>query len=152
MAMLILIVARNHRRDFGPVYDRLELPRVFAVLHLHDAGRCCWEIVPACEAVCGVGSDGDARFGTTVIIVLLIFVISIIAGVIGAALHAIPFIGPIVGQVLQMIVVAFSTLVIVGEYLKLKGPATTLAGTSGGSTTYTPPPPPPPPSAPGPTV
>jgi hypothetical protein len=83
-------------------------------------------------------------FGTTVVIVLLIFVIGIIAGIIGAAMHFIPFIGPVIGQVLQQIVVAFSTLVIVGEYLKLKAPATSVAGASSGSTTYTPPPPPPP--------
>lgn len=94
-------------------------------------------------------------FGTTIVIVLLIFVIGLIAGFIGAALHFIPYIGPIIGQVLQMIVVAYSTLVIVGEYLKLRGPSTLAAGTGGmggTTTTYTPPPPPPPPSSPGPTV
>ncbi len=62
-----------------------------------------------------------ARFVPTLILGILIFVMSVIAGIIGAALHFVPFLGPIVGQILVQIVVAYSTLVVVGEYLNLRG-------------------------------
>ncbi|HZO93532.1 MAG TPA: hypothetical protein VFB22_07160 [Candidatus Baltobacteraceae bacterium] len=62
-----------------------------------------------------------ARFVPTLVLGILIFVMSIIAGIIGAALHFIPFLGPIVGQILMQIVVAYATLVVVGEYLNLRG-------------------------------
>ncbi len=61
-----------------------------------------------------------ARFVPTLILGILIFIMSFIAGLIGAALHFIPFLGPIVGQVLVQIVVAYTTLVVVGEYLNLR--------------------------------
>lgn len=61
------------------------------------------------------------RFGPTIITVLLIAVITVCASVLAGALSFAPFIGPILAQVIQQIVVAYFTLVIVGEYLAFRG-------------------------------
>ncbi len=62
------------------------------------------------------------RFWTTVIVVVLIGVIAIIAGFVIAALRFAPFVGPIVGAVIDQFAIAYFTLVVVGEYLNLRGP------------------------------
>ena len=46
--------------------------------------------------------------------------ISLVGGIIAAVLHFIPYLGPIVGGIITQIVVAFATLVVVGEYLNLR--------------------------------
>ncbi len=61
---------------------------------------------------------------TTLIVVLLIGVIAVVAGLLGASLQFMPFIGPIAAQIVQEVVLAFVTLVIVGEYLRLRSPQT----------------------------
>jgi|HubBroStandDraft_1064217.scaffolds.fasta_scaffold44171_3 hypothetical protein len=61
-----------------------------------------------------------ARFVPTLIIAVVIAVLSVIGGVIGAAFSFTPLIGPIVGAVITQAVVAYATLVIVGEYLNLR--------------------------------
>lgn len=63
------------------------------------------------------------RFGPTILTVLLIAVISIISGIIAGALSFAPFIGPVVSAVIQQIVIAYVTLVIVGEYIAFRGDA-----------------------------
>ena len=117
-----------------------------------------------------------ARFVPTLIIAVLIFVIGLCAVFISAALHFVPFLGPIVGAVISQIVVAYAMLVVVGEYLALRaeapqsayaggapyppgpsayppGPSASTPGPTPyqpGSATYTPPPPPPDPYTPPP--
>jgi hypothetical protein len=61
-----------------------------------------------------------ARFVPTLILGVIIFAMSFVATIIGALLHIVPFLGPIVAGVLTQIVVAFATLVVVGEYLNLR--------------------------------
>ncbi len=61
---------------------------------------------------------------TTLVVVLLIGVIAVIAGLLSTSLSFMPFIGPIAAGIVEQIVVAFVTLVIVGEYLRLREPAT----------------------------
>lgn len=61
------------------------------------------------------------RFGPVIITVLLIAVISIISGIIAGALSFAPLIGPIVSAAIQQVVIAYVTLVIVGEYLAFRG-------------------------------
>ncbi|MBV8727939.1 MAG: hypothetical protein JO233_09135 [Candidatus Eremiobacteraeota bacterium] len=146
MAMIIMIVIGIIAAILAPFTLGLSV-LAFLLFFIYTMPAAVVGNRPGMEAVSESFQMVMRAFGTTIVIVLLIFVISIIAGIIGVALHAIPYIGPIVGQVLQQIVVAFSTLVIVGEYLKLRAPAASVAGPSS-STTYTPPPPPPP----GPTV
>lgn len=60
------------------------------------------------------------NFPMTLAIVVLLFIASVIAGLIGNVLHAIPFVGSIVSFVIQQIVAAYATLVIVGEYINLR--------------------------------
>ncbi|MDQ6932489.1 MAG: hypothetical protein M3160_04870 [Candidatus Eremiobacteraeota bacterium] len=59
---------------------------------------------------------------TTLIVVLLIGVIAVVSGLLGVSLGFMPFIGPIAAEALQQVVVAFVTLVVVGEYLRLREP------------------------------
>ncbi|MBV9278364.1 MAG: hypothetical protein JOZ97_09020 [Candidatus Eremiobacteraeota bacterium] len=151
MAMIIMVIVGIIAAILAPFTLGLSV-LAFLLFFIYTMPAAVVGNRPGMEAVQESFQMVMRAFGTTIVIVLLIFVIGLIAGFIGAALHVIPYIGPVIGQVLQMIVVAYSTLVIVGEYLKLRGPATTLSTGSGGSTTYTPPPPPPPPSSPGPTV
>ncbi len=75
---------------------------------------------PGFEAIAESFRIAMARFVPTLILGILIFVMSFIAGLIGAVLHFVPFLGPIVGQILVQVVVAYSTLVVVGEYLNLR--------------------------------
>ncbi len=85
-----------------------------------------------------------ARWQATAIIVVVLFVVSICAGLIGALFHLIPFIGPLVSQIIEMIVLAYFTLVVVGEYLAARTPVAVGAGqaTVAAPPPYTPAPPP----------
>jgi len=60
------------------------------------------------------------RVGPTLIIVVIIAVIAVLSGIVGAVLSFIPFLGPIAAAVLSEIVLAYVTLVVVGEYLALR--------------------------------
>jgi len=60
------------------------------------------------------------RVGPTLIIVVIIGVIAIVGGILGGILSIVPFLGPIVAAVITEVVLAYITLVIVGEYLALR--------------------------------
>lgn len=60
------------------------------------------------------------NFVMTLAIVVLLCIVFFIAGWIGGVLHHIAFIGPIVSYIIDQAVAAFATLVIVGEYIKLR--------------------------------
>ncbi|MBV8748343.1 MAG: hypothetical protein JO103_01380 [Candidatus Eremiobacteraeota bacterium] len=60
------------------------------------------------------------RFVPTLIIAIIIGVISFVASLLTLPLHFIPLLGPIVSAVITQIVVAYGTLVVVGEYLNLR--------------------------------
>jgi hypothetical protein len=62
------------------------------------------------------------NFLMTLAVVVLLAIAFIIAAWIGAVLHHIPFLGPIVSYVINQVVAAYATLVIVGEYMKLRSP------------------------------
>jgi hypothetical protein len=79
---------------------------------------------PAIAAITESFQITIARFVPTLILGIVIFVISLIARTIDAVLHIVPFLGPIVGGILTQIVVAFATLVVVGEYLNLRNSGT----------------------------
>ena len=85
------------------------------------------------------------RFVPTLIIAILVGVISLVAGFVTLPLHFIPLLGPIVAAILTQIVVVYAVLVIVGEYLALRGaPAAPGSGAaptySSGPAAYQPPP------------
>lgn len=57
---------------------------------------------------------------TTLIVIVLLAVVGIIAGIIAGIFHFIPLLGPIIGGAVQGAVVAFFSLVLVGEYISLR--------------------------------
>jgi hypothetical protein len=61
------------------------------------------------------------RFGPTLIIAIVLVVIRAVGGFVAHLFGITPLIGPVVGAVINQIVVAFATLVVVGEYLDLRG-------------------------------
>ena len=60
------------------------------------------------------------NFATTAVVVLLIVIIAWVAGFVGNLFHNVPFLGPILQAAITQAVVAYATLVIVGEYLNLR--------------------------------
>lgn len=67
------------------------------------------------------------RWSPTLVIVLLLLVVFVVVGLLIALLSAIPYLGPIVAAVVDEAVVAYATLVIVGEYLNLRATTVTPA-------------------------
>jgi hypothetical protein len=65
-----------------------------------------------------------ARFGTTLIIGIVLGVLQLIGKLIAHIFSFAPLLGPIVAAIISQVVVAYAVLVIVGEYLVLR-PATT---------------------------
>jgi hypothetical protein len=62
-------------------------------------------------------------FGVTLVVVLLIIALAIGGGKLGDLLGGLPFVGELLGWVIMEAVVAYATLVVVGEYLQLSTPA-----------------------------
>ncbi len=62
-------------------------------------------------------------FGVTFTVVLLIIALAIAGGKLGDLLAGLPFVGQMLGWVVMEAVVAYATLVVVGEYLQLGSPA-----------------------------
>lgn len=60
------------------------------------------------------------NFLMTLAVVVLLFIAFIAAGMVDRVLHHIPFLGSIVSYVINQAVAAYATLVIVGEYIKLR--------------------------------
>ena len=74
----------------------------------------------------GFAAMGDSfriaarRVAPTLIVTVMYVVIMIVGVVISGALNFIPFIGPVVGEIVIQIVLAYVTLVVAGEYLALR--------------------------------
>jgi hypothetical protein len=62
-----------------------------------------------------------ARFGPTFIIAIVLGVLQFVLGLVSAAFSFAPLLGPIISGVLDQAVIAYVTLVVVGEYLILRG-------------------------------
>ncbi len=60
------------------------------------------------------------NFLPTLIIILLIFCIGFVGAIIGTAISFVPYLGKIVATIIQEGILAYGTLVIVGEYLKIR--------------------------------
>lgn len=60
--------------------------------------------------------------GVTFLLVVLIAVLAVAGGLLGNLLSHVPFLGELLGWVVMEIVVAYATLVVVGEYLQLLSP------------------------------
>jgi hypothetical protein len=61
--------------------------------------------------------------GVTVLLVVLIAVLAVVGGLLGDLLSRLPFLGQLLGWVVMEIVVAYATVVVVGEYIQLLSPA-----------------------------
>lgn len=61
-------------------------------------------------------------FGVTIVVVILIIALAIGGGKLGDLLAGLPFVGQLLGWVVMEAVVAYATLVVVGEYLQLGAP------------------------------
>lgn len=70
-----------------------------------------------------------ANFGATALVVLLLIVAAFVGAAVGGLFRNVPFLGPIVQYVIQYVILAYTTLVIVGEYLKVRGTSAAMAGT-----------------------
>jgi hypothetical protein len=66
-----------------------------------------------------------SRFGTTLIIGIVLAVLQLIGRLIGHLFSYAPLLGPIVAAIISQVVVAYAVLVIVGEYLVLRPAAAT---------------------------
>lgn len=77
----------------------------------------------------GFAAIGDSiriasrRVGPTLIVVIIVAVVVACGAAISAVLSGIPLLGPIVGAMFSEAVLAYATLVVVGEYLALKDAA-----------------------------
>ncbi len=67
---------------------------------------------------------------STIIIIVMLFVIGLVVGLLALPLHFVPFIGPIVVAIVTQAVTAYATLVIVGEYLSARRAADTMSVSS----------------------
>lgn len=76
---------------------------------------------PALDAMMESMRLAARNFGVTLGTVLLIIVLAIVGGVIGDAAGSVPYLGEAVSWLLMEVVVAYVTLVVVGEYVKLQG-------------------------------
>jgi hypothetical protein len=65
-----------------------------------------------------------AKFSTTLIIGIVLAAISLLGGAIALFFAFAPLLGPIVSAVISETVVAFASLVLVGEYINLRGAST----------------------------
>jgi hypothetical protein len=60
------------------------------------------------------------NFLPTLIIILLIFCIGFVGAIVGGLISFVPFLGKIIAMIIQESIVAYATLVICGEYLKVR--------------------------------
>ena len=65
-----------------------------------------------------------SKFGTTLIIGIVLAAIGLLAGVVAIWFAFAPLLGPIVSAIVSQLVVCFASLVVVGEYLNLRGTPT----------------------------
>jgi hypothetical protein len=75
---------------------------------------------PAVDAILESIRTAWSHFGVTFAVVVLIIVLAVAGGLIGSAAGHVPVLGELVSWVIMEAVVAYATLVIVGEYLKLR--------------------------------
>ncbi len=67
------------------------------------------------------------NFLTTLLLLVLLCVVSLLAGWVGHLFAQLPLLGGIIAMLIQQIVAVYATLVIVGEYIKLSTPAAVVA-------------------------
>lgn len=68
-----------------------------------------------------------ANFVSTLLVVVLLCVAFLIGAMVSRLFHGIPFLGGIVQYVIQNVILAYASLVIVGEYIKVRTPVAVAA-------------------------
>lgn len=76
---------------------------------------------PAQDAIVDSVRIAAGNFWVTLVLVLLIVVLATLGSVVGNAAGQIPLLGEAISWIVMELVVAYATLVVVGEYLKLSG-------------------------------
>jgi hypothetical protein len=76
--------------------------------------------LPALEAILDSVRMAARNLGATLALVVLIVVLAVVGAAIGSAAGRIPLLGEAVSWIVMETVVAYATLVVVGEYLKLR--------------------------------
>jgi hypothetical protein len=74
---------------------------------------------PAQDAIVESVRIAASNLGATLLLVVLIIVLAVLGGLAGSAAGHIPFLGEAVSWILMEVVVAYATLVVVGEYNRL---------------------------------
>jgi hypothetical protein len=70
-----------------------------------------------------------ANFGATALVVVLLLVAAFVGAAIGGIFRNVPLLGPIVQYVIQYVILAYTTLVVVGEYIKVRAASAAIVGT-----------------------
>ena len=76
--------------------------------------------LPAAQAVVDSIRTAAKNFGVTFAVVILILLLAAAGGAVGAALGRVPLLGQAISWIVLEAVVAYATLVVVGEYVKLR--------------------------------
>ena len=140
VAMLLLFL-------LGIVAFALAIPTLglafaaYAIFFIYVIPSVVVDDVPGMEAISGSFRLALKNFIPTLIIVVIIGGISMLAGWIGHLFSGIPFLGWVVQYAIEQAVVAYAMLVVVGEYIKLRGagvPVSASAMASGSPPPYNP--------------
>lgn len=92
----------------------------FAIFFIYTMAAVLVGEKPPVDAIVESCTIAAANLRTTVLVVLLIFAVAVAAFVLARLAGAIPLAGPLLEAILMYSVVAYGTLVIVGEYLQLR--------------------------------
>lgn len=93
----------------------------YAIFFIYTIPAVIVDDVPGMEAVSGSFRLARSNFVATLIIVVLIGVIAMLAGAVGHLFNGVPLLGGMIQFTVQQAVVAYAMLVVVGEYMKLRG-------------------------------
>lgn len=119
LAMLLLFL-------FGIVAAFLAIPTFFLsvaaymVFALYTMPAVIVGKRPAAAAVVDSLQIAAKNFATTLLVVAIVVAVAAVGGVAGRLAGAVPVLGQAIGLVVMQAVVAYATLVVVGEYLRLR--------------------------------
>jgi len=103
----------------------------FALFFLYTFAAVIVGGVPGAQALGESARIVMANFGATLLVVVLLCVAAIVGAMVSRIFQGVPFLGSIIQYVIQNIILAYATLVIVGEYIKVRTPvAAAVAGTT----------------------
>lgn len=99
----------------------------FALFFLYTFAAVIVGGVPGGQALGESARIVMANFVSTLLVVILLCVAFLIGAMVARIFHGVPFIGGIVQYVIQNVILAYASLVIVGEYIKVRTPVAVAA-------------------------